>query len=171
MAVDQASLLLQLEVERFLYHEAWLVDERRLLEWLDCFADDATCRLGVRETLHDPEDRLPPFEPPAAWLIEDDKDFLTVRVKRLETRLAHAEQPPSFTRHLVTNVLIHESHGDETRVSSNLLLLQTRIDVAAHSFSGKRDDVLRKVDGQWRIASRQIVLDRAPLPGTLSVFF
>jgi 3-phenylpropionate/cinnamic acid dioxygenase small subunit len=170
MLVEQDTLRLQLEIERFLYYEAWLIDERRLYDWLDCFTDDTTYSLGIRETVQGDE-RLAALEPPSSSLIADDKEFLTIRVKRLETRLAHAEQPPSFTRHLITNVLIHDARDDEVRISSNFLLLQTRIDIMDHTFSGKRDDVLRKVDGQWRIARRDIVLDRAPLPSTLSIFF
>lgn len=169
--MERQALDLQPEIERFLYHEAWLLDERRLYDWLDCFTDDATYSLGIRETVQVRDERLAPFEPPSAALLVDDKEFMTVRVKRLETRLAHAEQPPSFTRHLITNVLIHDKNGDDVLVSSNFLLLQTRIDVIDHMFSGKRDDVLRTVDGQWRIARRTITLDRAPLPSTLSVFF
>ena len=161
----------QTDIEQVLYREAWLVDERRLYEWLDCFTDDVRYSLAVRETTPVQGDRLAPFAPPKEALIQDDKHFMTVRVQRLETRLAHSEQPPSFTRHLVTNVLIHEQTGSEARVSSNFMLLQSRIDIADHAFSGKRDDVLRKVDGQWRIASRAVLLDRAPLPSTLSVFF
>jgi 3-phenylpropionate/cinnamic acid dioxygenase small subunit len=170
-AFDGEALTLQLDIERFLYREAWLLDERRLYDWLECFTADATYTVGIRETLQARDERLAPFEPPSAALLEDDKDFLTVRVKRLETRLAHAEQPPSFTRHLLTNVLLLDRQGGDIRVSSNFLLLQTRIDVADHTFSGKREDLLRRVDGQWRIARRTVTLDRAPLPSTLSVFF
>jgi 3-phenylpropionate/cinnamic acid dioxygenase small subunit len=171
MVPDRDRLLQQLEIQQFLSYEAWLLDERRLYDWLDCFTDDVSYSLAVRETLQARDEQLAPFGPPPAPLLVDDKAFLTVRVKRLETRLAHAEQPPSFTRHLVTNVLVHASDGREAQVSSSCLVLQTRIDVADHSFAGKRDDLLRRVDGEWRIARRQVVLDRAPLSGALSIFF
>ncbi|HLG74718.1 MAG TPA: aromatic-ring-hydroxylating dioxygenase subunit beta [Chloroflexota bacterium] len=169
---DQATLLLRLEIEQFLAYEAWLLDERRLYDWLDCFTADARYTLAVRETVQGRDEQLAPLEPPSAPLVDDDKEFMTVRVKRLDTRLAHAEQPPSFTRHLVTNLLLQSPAGADTvRVTANFLLVQTRIDVSGHTFSGKRDDTLRRVNGQWRIARREVLLDRAPLASTVSVFF
>jgi 3-phenylpropionate/cinnamic acid dioxygenase small subunit len=39
-------------------------------------------------------------------------------------------------------------------------------------FVGTRDDVLRKVDGKWKIARRTILLDQTVLSSAnLSVFF
>lgn len=169
---------LQSAIERLLYYEAWLLDERRLHEWLDLFTADATYSVGVREMVQGNEDKIAALGPADLPLTDEDKQFLTVRVKRLETRLAHAEQPPSLTRHLITNVLLHDqpssgaaSGGAELHVSSNFVVFQTRIDVADHTFFGKRDDLLRQVDGQWRIARRRVVVDKSPLPNVISIFF
>ena len=38
------------EVEQFLYHEARLLDERRLHEWLDLLTDDVRYWMPVRTT-------------------------------------------------------------------------------------------------------------------------
>lgn len=187
---------LQLAVERFLYYEAWLLDERRLYDWLELFTEDATYSVGVREMVQGAEDQIAALGPADIPLTDDDHAFMTMRVKRLETRLAHAEQPPSLTRHLITNVLVHDDPAspgpasapspsplpqggrgwgeggvEEIRVSSNFLVFQTRIDIADHTFFGKRDDLLRRVDGQWRIARRRIVVDKSPLPNVISIFF
>jgi 3-phenylpropionate/cinnamic acid dioxygenase small subunit len=162
---------LQIEVERFLYYEAYLLDERRFYEWLDLFADEATYTISVREAVQWADEGIAPIpiaEPP---LTVDGQPYLTTRVKRLETHLAHAEQPPSLTRHLVTNVLIHEDSGDELRVSSNFQVYQARIDISEHVFYGKREDVLRRVEGHLRIARRHVVLDTSLLPRTITVFF
>ena len=40
---------LQLEVERLVAYEAYLLDERRFHEWLELFTDDATYAVSVRE--------------------------------------------------------------------------------------------------------------------------
>jgi 3-phenylpropionate/cinnamic acid dioxygenase small subunit len=53
--------------------------------------------------------------------------------------------------------------------STNFVVFQTRIDVSDHVFFGKRDDTLRRDDGRWRITQRQVVLDRSPMPGVLSI--
>ena len=43
---------------------------------------------------------------PTSRIFDDDQADLEIRVRRLETDFAWAEQPPSRTRHLVTNVIV-----------------------------------------------------------------
>lgn len=162
---------LQYGIERFLYEEAWLLDERQLHRWLDLFAEDCRYSLWLRETTQGREEGIPPPTEARTPVFDDDKGFLTVRVRRLETRLAHAEQPPSFTRHLITNVLVHDVEPDEVTALSAFLVYQSRIDISEHTFYGKREDRLRRGDRQWKIARRRIVLDTMTLPRTITVFF
>lgn len=166
-----ASPELQNGVERFLYFEAYLLDERRFNEWVDLFTEDATYSISVREAVQQREEGRTPLNRAEPSLVDEGRTFLATRVKRLETHLAHAEQPPSLTRHLITNVLVHSSSNEEKNVSSNFQLYQARSDVSEHVFYGARNDVLRSVDGEWRIARRQVVLDTSLLPRTITVFF
>src|SRR5215213_7375868 len=99
--VSAAADAVQLEVERFLYREAMLLDAWRLEEWLALFSPQA--RYIVPSTDH-PQGNPP--EHPA--LIDDDFNRLQGRVTRLLSRRAHREYPSSRTRHLVSNVLIIE---------------------------------------------------------------
>src|SRR5438105_9178952 len=92
----------QLEVERFLYREAMLLDAWRLEEWLALFAPQA--RYLVPSTEHPQGD---PPEHPA--LIDDDFNRLQGRVTPLLSRHAHREYPSSRTRHLASNVLITQT--------------------------------------------------------------
>jgi 3-phenylpropionate/cinnamic acid dioxygenase small subunit len=64
-----------------------------------------------------------------------------------------------------------QSKEGDTHVSSNFVVFQTRIDIADHLFYGKRDDLLRQVDGEWKIAGRRVVVDKSPLPNVISIFF
>ena len=162
---------LQLEVERLVAYEAYLLDERRFHEWLELFTDDATYAVSVREVVqHEAGAAL--YRYPETPVLDEDHEFTTVRVKRLETRLAHAEQPPSLTRHLITNVLVHDGGSDdELRVSASFQVYQHRPGLSEQVYYGKREDLLRRIDGHWRIASRQVVLDTSLLPGTISIFF
>jgi 3-phenylpropionate/cinnamic acid dioxygenase small subunit len=162
---------LPVEIEQFLYREAYLLDERRFRDWLGLFADDATYVISVRESVQRTDEGIFPFtlaEPP---LVAEGLDFLTQRVKRLETHLAHAEQPPSLTRHLITNVLVQEERGAEVMVASNFQVYQARIDISEHVFFGKREDTLRRSNFGWRIARRHVVLDTSLLPRTLTILF
>ena len=87
--------------------------------------------------------------------------------------MAWAEDPPSRTRHLVTNVVIRPRATDaEYDVSSNFLLYRTRLETDLNIFAGCREDVLRKAAGGWKIARRKIILDQnVILAKNLSVFF
>lgn len=165
-----ADLALQTEVEQFLFEEAYLIDERRLHEWLDLFTDDLVYRMYTRQKILP---QVPANTLPAAsieLLFEDDKKFLALRVRRLETGMAHAEKPPSITRHLITNVQA-ELEGDTVRVRSNFEVYQARLEADDQLFFGKREDQLRRVGGRLRIARRTAVLDHIVLPRTLTTFF
>ena len=72
-----------------------------------------------------------------------------------------AENPPTFTRHFVTNVRAFEGAGAGSyEVSSHVLVFRVRpTEPAPHLFSGRRSDTLSEIDGQLRLASRFIEMD------------
>jgi biphenyl 2,3-dioxygenase beta subunit len=79
----------------------------------------------------------------------------------------------NMCRHLVTNVQVEPSETEsEVKVRSNFLVYRTQLEHSQDLFVGTRDDVLRKVNGKWKIARRTILLDQAVLSSAnLSVFF
>lgn len=162
---------LQLEIERFFYEEASLLDHGRFAEWLSLFTDDVRYWMPVRENLPDSASGMHDPDLIQVSLIDDDKEFLTKRVERLATGFAHAETPASRTTHLVSNVRILEADGNNLAVESAFALFQSRLANVDHAFHGRREDRLRRVEGGWKIASRKIVLDVSVLPRTLSTFF
>lgn len=160
---------LRQEVEEFLYRESRLLDDGKFDEWLDLFTDDTRYWMPTRQTRERGEGGV--GEEGDVALFEDDKNFLVLRVRRLDTGLAHAEQPPSRTRHFVSNVEILREEGDEIEVRSNILVFQSRLEKTECFFVGRREDRLRKVNDHWRIAMRKIILDQALLPRSLSILF
>ena len=104
---------------------------------------------------------------------EDDKELMRVRVARLETDMAWAEDPPSRTRHLITNIEVEEGDtATELKVYSNYLVYRTRGEAEQDFYVGRREDILRKVDGAWKIARRKILLDQnVLLAKNVSIFF
>src|SRR5581483_742568 len=94
----------------------------------------------------------PGFDDRMAHMYED-RDSLEMRALRVNTEYAWAEEPPSRTRHFVTNVRVSGGErGDELAVRSNLLLYRTRGDVPAYDIlSAERRDVLRRCDGELRL--------------------
>ncbi len=148
------------EVLQFLYHEAELLDTDQQVQWLDLLTEDITYRMPVRLNIR--RNGSAPYTGETD-IFSDNLASLRVRVNKLDTEYAWAETPPSRTRHHVSNVRVSESSNPaELEVRSYILVYRNRTDnPAADIFSGERQDVLRKVDGSWRLARRLIVLDQA----------
>ena len=158
------------EVLEFLYREAELLDDGRLEEWLALITEDVRYRMPVRLTRErgDAPDRSEEMQ--AFW---DDRATLELRVRRLRTDFAWAEDPPSRTRHFVTNVRIGAGATDgELDVRSNVLVYRSRGDTTRYELiSGERRDTLRRQDGGWRLARREFLVDQASLANqNLAIF-
>jgi phthalate 3,4-dioxygenase beta subunit len=93
---------------------------------------------------------------------DEDMYALRKRVQRLATDHAWTEDPPSRTRHFVTNVRTFRHDG--LRVESALLLFRSRGDTReADLISAGRADLLRETPGGLRLARREITVDEAVL--------
>jgi biphenyl 2,3-dioxygenase subunit beta len=172
-------------VEQFLYREARLLDERQFHEWLGLFTDDIhywmTARanrypksskaIAMLEAEHCPGEVRDAAD--ELGLFDENIATLTARVARLDTGMAWAEDPPSRTRHLITNVEIaSETPGGELTVHCNFIVYRSRGETEQDFYVGTRQDTLRPVDGAWKIASRRMVLDQNVLTSkNLSIFF
>ena len=164
---------LRREIEEFLYFEAELLDDRRLREWFDLLADDIRYWMPIRHNLFErPEDiRDELSKPGEGFYFDDDRKSLKIRVERAYAKNAWAEMPPSRTRHLITNIRIKKDDGREIEVHSNFLVYRTRMENDQDMFVGERQDMLRRVDGGFKIAKRTIILDQAVLTAkNISVF-
>ena len=160
------------ELMQFYIEEAWLLDERRLREWLDLFTEDTFYFMPRRMNVHRSElDRELSAEGDLA-IFEDDKTWLTMRVERLESGMAWAEDPPSRTRHIVGNLVVEPVSETEVKTKTAFILYRSHHETDENIFAGSRQDELRRVDGGWKIARRTIVLDsNVILSKNLSVFF
>jgi 3-phenylpropionate/cinnamic acid dioxygenase small subunit len=165
---------LQQEIEQFLFHEARVLDERRYEEWYNLLADDLHYFMPTRyNRLRRESDQEFSGRNEAAFL-DEDKRSIAMRIRRLNTGLAWAEDPPSRTRHMVTNVVIRPRGSGEYEVDCYYLLYRSRLEREVETFVGMRQDVLRRVQNSagFQIARRRIVLDQAVLLArNLSFFF
>jgi 3-phenylpropionate/cinnamic acid dioxygenase small subunit len=161
------------DVEQFLYEEARLLDSGQFHAWLDLFTEDAHYWVPTREAVQGAAGSFHEQDDYAVNYMNDDKEFLIQRVKRLDTGMAHAELPPSRTRHYITNVQvqIEEDDSGEATVYSNFMVFQGRRERTDYQFFGSREDRLRRVDGEWRIANRKVFLQHSVLPRGVSIFF
>ena len=79
--------------------------------------------------------------------------------------------PPSRTRRLISNVRVKRDDGDGIEVDSNFIVYRTRMEKDEDFFVGTRKDILRRIDGGFKIARRTIILDQAVLAAkNISIF-
>jgi phthalate 3,4-dioxygenase beta subunit len=147
------------EVACWLDREAELLDEQRFDEWLALLTDDVRYILPTTVTL----DRGSGAALGAMAHFDEDRYSLGQRVERLLGAHAWTEDPPSRTRRFVTNVRVSED-GSMFSARSYLLLYRSRgDDRPADLVSAERRDLLRRVDGELRLARRDVVVDDAVL--------
>lgn len=154
---------LQLEVERFLYQEARLLDAWKLEEWLALFTPDARYMV--------PSTEFPQGDPPEhPALIDDDFNRLKGRVTRLLSRHAHREYPSSRTRHLVSNVLITSMEAGELAVAAAFVVYRMR-NRNVLQYVGRYLYALARDGKDLRIRRKRVELDLEGLwdQGTVSI--
>lgn len=157
--------LIRLEIEDFLWYEADLLDEHQYDEWLDLLTDDLTYWMPIRRNVpsREMETELTAEGADLSWYT-DDKANLERRVKQIQTHVHWAEEPFSRVSHIVSNVRILGWNGpDEVRVKCRFIFYRNRHSDEESTFIGKRIDTLRRVDGSWKIARREIYLDQSVL--------
>lgn len=147
---------------RLLHHEAELLDSGRLEEWLELLADEITYRGPVRLTR---ERGDAPDHSTEMVHFDDDRETLQLRVNRLKTDFAWAEDPPSRTRHFITNIRVDPTSTEaEVKVRSYFLLYRNRgAQYTADLLSGERHDVWLRAGGALKLAERVVFMDQATL--------
>ena len=151
-----------LAVARFLTEEAHLLDDRDFKRWLEMLDPEVQYRVPVTTTVpaRGGAGRTAPSDH-----FMDDFFSLKMRVERFGSAFAWAEDPPSRTRHMVSNVATFESAPGEVASRSALLIFRSRGDLYAPDFiCGERHDVFRRNGaGELRLLKRTVHLDEAVL--------
>ena len=170
-------LLLKQEIEEFLYYEADLLDERRYEDWLALVAEDVRYWMPMRRNVKvdDIEREFTREGLDISWF-DEGKETLTRRVRQIQTGIHWAEEPVSRISHMVSNVRLLEASPTwadpvEVTVRCRFLIYRNRVETETDILVGKREDLLRRVDGQWQIARRKIVLDQSVLLTKNLTFF
>ena len=175
MAIDEsriAAAVRQHEVERFYYDEAALLDEHRYEQWLTYFSEDTHYFMPIRRTVSQRDKHREFTAPDEVSYFNDTKHLLVMRVSKLLTGRSWSEDPPSRTRHLITNIRVLSDDGNEMEVASNFHLYRTRLKSEEDSWIGSRRDVLRRNGDSFLIARRHIFLEQTViLSRNLSNFF
>lgn len=152
------------EVLEFLYDEAALLDNQQFDDWAALLAEDLsyTAPLRVTRTGIDKGNTI------VRSTKHFDEDYLSImgRLGRLKTKSAWAEDPPSRTRRMVSNVLVWQTDQPaELEAKSYLLLARSRYENFEYQLlTCLRTDVLRRVSGGgFKLARREILVDQSTL--------
>lgn len=157
-----------------LHDEAELLDDGRLREWMDLLTDDIVYQVPVRIHKEVSDDNRVTGVQSRSFHMDETRSSIELRVDRVETGFAWAEEPPSRLRHHVTTIRVRPGAAEgELAVRSNVLLYRSRWDRPDHDLlSYERFDTFREVDGAWKLARRWVVLDSTSMPThNLSFFF
>jgi 3-phenylpropionate/cinnamic acid dioxygenase small subunit len=154
------------EIQRFLYKEARLLDSRDYRNWLKLLTDDVFYVMPTRfNRLREGPDEDWSVEKELGELafFEENMASLRIRVERFYTGMAWTEEPPSRTRHLITNIEVEDDEEpNQALVYSNFLAFRSRLDGLPENedfLFGCRQDLLRLADGEWKLARRRIITD------------
>ena len=137
------------QVEQFLYYEAQLMDEHRYDEWLALWTEDALYWVPTGRDDIDPKREIS--------LIYDDRVRLQLRVSRLKSGFALAQEPKSRMRRVVSNIVIEEVEKGEILAYSNFLLAELRRG-KQDLFAGRTIHRLRPHQGSFRLVAKKVLL-------------
>jgi phthalate 3,4-dioxygenase subunit beta len=166
------------DAHQFLVEEAALLDSADYEGWLGLLTEDVEYLMPVRVTTA----RGAGFDSLGDMAHFDENLYsLRKRVQRFATEHAWTEDPPSRTRHFVSNVRTFElaagaggaggrppagnpAAGADLLVESALLLFRSRGDTReADLVSAGRSDLLRVTPDGLRLARREITVDESVL--------
>jgi p-cumate 2,3-dioxygenase beta subunit len=153
------SELSRSDVEDFLYDEAELLSAWRWDDWLALFVEGARYEIPTFDARH-LDGRV------AQFFISDDWPLLQARITRMKSKHAHAENPPSHTHRLISNVRHRVDDDGTVRVRANFIVHRVR-DQLIDPYVGRYDHELVAVDGALRFRLRRaVLLTEQVRPGT-----
>lgn len=160
---DEAQVELWHRVSQFLFREARLLDEWRLIEWYDEMLTD-----DIRYVV--PATDVRDESAGALRLIDDDAARLRQRIEQILNGEVWCENPRSRTNRTISNVELLAAQGSYLEVAANVI---------AHRFGrGRSDTYVAKYRFElvprgesFRIRRRLVVLDHMTLyeHGKLSI--
>lgn len=153
------SLELISEVQQFYYREARLKDRQDYRAWLALLTPDIHYWMPARVQRYRRDERAPSVLHSAYY--NDHLEHLEKRIARLETGTCWTEDPATRTAHLVHNVEVeHTDSPNEYHVHSISVVYRNMNEDEEHTLYCLREDLLRRVDGQLRIARRLLTVQQ-----------
>jgi len=148
---------LQREVEQLLYRQAEHLDNRRWAEFIDLFAEDGLYWMPAA-----PEQTTGDGVPSIFY---EDRDLMTVRMKRVSHPHAWSQVPLWGTSHVVGNVTIEQQDpkSGELTVRSRFHMMEFRREASRHFAGSYLHQLVRTRDG-YRIKLQRVDMVNAQGP-------
>ena len=160
------------EISDFLNKEARMLDEERYRDWFELLADDLRYWVPLRENRFR-RDATAELDRKATALFDETKDTVDLRLQRLESGMAWAEDPPTRHVHMISNIEAYRLEPADTfEVHSAFVLYRHRIERDDSTLFGRRRDVIRRNEQSFQLAGRLVLLQQSTLlTKNLSAFF
>ena len=137
------------EVEQFLFREARLADEGDYDGWEALWTDDAVYWVPANGDDIDPATQMS--------IIFDNRSRIALRVRQLKHDKRHAQNPRSRLRRILGNVEVLEAVAGDVMVGANFFVYESR-ERGTTVWAGRSQYRLRRVDGEWRMAAKKVML-------------
>ncbi|WP_270353045.1 aromatic-ring-hydroxylating dioxygenase subunit beta [Microbacterium testaceum] len=168
-----ADIQTHFEVTQFYNLEAEFLDDGRFADWMEMLAEDLHYWAPIRSNRLRRQQALSIAAPGESAFYDETRDSLAWRIRRYDSGMAWAEDPPSRTRHLVSNVSVRQRSDDLLQVRSAFIVYRNRLHTEVDIYAGGRNDVLRSsgVHG-FEVVKRTILFDQnVLLMKNISTFF
>jgi 3-phenylpropionate/cinnamic acid dioxygenase small subunit len=151
-----------------LYREAAYLDERRWDDWIALFASDCEYWVPTWRTEEvlaaDPNTELSHIYYASRAGLED-------RIVRIRSGKSPASTPLRRTTHIVGNVQLVTGENDALQMRSSWSVhVFDPHHKNAYTLFGYSLHTLRRVDDQWRIAKKKVVLQNDYLPAMVDIY-
>lgn len=157
---------LQIEVEQFLYREAYLVDQARWQEWLELYTEDMTywapSWVNENELTTDPEAEV-------SIIYMNNRKELEHRIWRFTSGDSPASYPLPRTNHMVSNVAIQQV-DDQRIVATSNWMSQIYRDKEQLIYGGYYQHTLVRDQGELKISNKKVVLLNDVVVGFVDVY-
>ena len=140
-------------IEQFLYRQSELLDTKQWQKWIDLFSPD-----GIYW--------MPPDASYKTWegqpaIFAEDRNLMTVRMRRVLHPDAWSQRPLWETNHVVSNVSIKKQHKNgDVEVTSRFHMMELRRDDVRH-FAGSYFHQLKKVKNTFKIKLQRVDMTNA----------
>ena len=139
------------EIEQFLFLEARMADEGDYDGWEALWTDDGVYWIPANGDDIDPNTQMS--------IVYDNRSRIALRVRQLKHDKRHSQNPRSRLRRLLANIeILDRGDGDgDVVVGANFVVYESR-ERGTTLWGGRSEYRLRRVDGQWRMARKKVML-------------